>query len=81
MNKRYYQKEMRVQVVGVRENKITRDGSGTQIFETLTGAKEVFPGIDLEKNTKEFTWAVLGTYNGKVCVRFETWEAYNRLSQ
>lgn len=50
---------------------------GVEIFGSLEEAQQTYPGLDPEKNTAEFTWAMSGG-NGRM--RFESWEVYNMLS-
>lgn len=78
-----YKPNMPVQVVGVKNGRITGDGGGVQVFKNLKAAQKVFPpphGIDPEENTMQFTWAMAGEVNGKPAGRFETWRAYKMYS-
>ena len=78
-----YKPNMPVQVVGVKNGRITGDGGGVQVFKNLKAAQKVFPppeGIDPEENTMQFTWAMRGEVNGKPAGRFETWRAYKMYS-
>jgi len=62
-----------VQVVGLT--------TGGKTFNSLVEARKEFPTLDPFKNTKHFSWAMRDKVDGKDCMRFETWEAYNVLSQ
>ena len=80
---RGYKPNMPVQVVGVKNGKITGNGGGVQIFKNLKDAQKVFPpphGIDPEENTMQFTWVTKGEVKGKPAGRFETWRAYDMYS-
>ena len=72
-------------IVGVKDKKITEDGSGYQIFKTLYQAKKMFPGLDPENDTKKFTKAQPGKLfdqgpEGRACLRFDTWQAMNSMN-
>lgn len=42
-------------LVGVSNNEITKNGSGSQIFKTFDEAKNVFPELNPEKWSENFT--------------------------
>jgi hypothetical protein len=58
--------EMLVEVVG---------DKGYEVFSNLEEAREHYPTLDPEHNTKDFTWAMRGEVNGYPAIRFETWPA------
>ena len=70
-----YRPNMPVQVVGVKNGKITSNGSGVEIFKNLKDAQNKFKDIDPKSNSKNFTWVMRGEVNGKDAGRFETWQA------
>ena len=72
---RGYKPNMSVQVVGVKNGKITSNGGGVEVFRNLKDAQTAFPDIDPEENTKRFTWVTRGQVKGKDAGRFETWQA------
>jgi hypothetical protein len=74
-----YRPNMPVQVVGVKNGKITGNGSGVEVFKNLTDAQKRY-NVDPEKNTMQFTWVLKGEVNGKDAGRFETWKAYKMYS-
>ena len=74
-----YRPNMPVQVVGVKNGKITGNGSGVEVFKNLKDAQKRY-NIDPEKNTMQFTWVTKGEVNGKDAGRFETWRAYKMYS-
>ena len=74
-----YRPNMPVQVVGVKNGKITGNGSGVEVFKNLKDAQKKYD-IDPEKNTMQFTWVLKGEVNGKDAGRFETWKAYKMYS-
>lgn len=74
-----YRPNMPVQVVGVKNGKITGNGSGVEVFKNLKDAQKRYD-IDPEKNTMQFTWVTKGEVNGKDAGRFETWKAYKMYS-
>ena len=74
-----YRPNMPVQVVGVKNGKITGNGSGVEVFKNLKDAQKRYH-IDPEKNTMQFTWVLKGEVNGKDAGRFETWKAYKMYS-
>ena len=80
---RGYKPNMPVQVVGVKNGRITGDGGGVMIFKNLKDAQKAFPppeGIDPEENTMQFTWVTKGEVKGRPAGRFETWRAYKMYS-
>lgn len=70
-----YRPNMPVQVVGVKNGKITSNGSGVEVFKNLKDAQNKFKDIDPKSNSKNFTWVMRGDINGKDAGRFETWQA------
>ena len=74
-----YRPNMPVQVVGVKNGKITGNGSGVEVFKNLKDAQKRYD-IDPEKNTMQFTWVMKDEVNGKDAGRFETWKAYKMYS-
>ena len=66
---------MPVQVVGVKNGKITSDGGGVEVFKNLKDAQRKYSDLDPEENTKRFTWVMAGEVKGKPAGRFETWPA------
>jgi len=50
---------------------------GADMFDSLKEAQQVYPGLDPEQNTADFTWAMRGN-DGRM--RFESWDAYKMLS-
>ena len=74
-----YRPNMPVQVVGVKNGKITGNGSGVEVFKNLKDAQKRYD-IDPEKNTMQFTWVMKDEVNGKDAGRFETWRAYKMYS-
>ena len=74
-----YRPNMPVQVVGVKNGKITGNGSGVEVFKNLKDAQKRY-NVDPEKNTLQFTWVLKGEVNGKDAGRFETWKAYKMYS-
>jgi len=78
-----YKPNMPVQVVGVKNGRITGDGGGVMVFKNLKDAQKVFPppeGIDPDENTMQFTWVTKGEVKGRPAGRFETWRAYKMYS-
>jgi hypothetical protein len=72
---RGYKPNMPVQVVGVKNGKITSNGGGVEVFKNLKDAQKKYSDLDPEENTKRFTWVMAGEVNGKDAGRFETWQA------
>lgn len=77
---RGYKPNMPVQVVGVKNGKITGDGGGVEVFKNLKDAQKKYDDLDPEENTMRFTWVTRGEVNGKPAGRFETWKAYKMYS-
>ena len=75
-----YKPNMPVQVVGVKNGRITGNGGGVQVFKNLKDAQKVFPDLDPEENTMRFTWVTRGEIGFKDAGRFETWRAYKMYS-
>ena len=75
-----YKPNMPVQVVGVKNGRITGDGGGVEVFKNLKDAQKKYSGIDPEENTMQFTWVTRGEVKGKDAGRFETWKAYDMYS-
>jgi len=75
-----YKPNMPVQVVGVKNGRITGSGGGVQVFKNLKAAQKVFPDLDPEENTMRFTWVTRGEIGFKDAGRFETWRAYKMYS-
>lgn len=76
-------------LVGVTNNEITKNGSGSQIFKNFDEAKKVFPELNPEVGSENFTWSQgydelrrspFGIGKTKA-VRFETRIAYEYLSR
>ena len=72
---RDYRPNMPVQVVGVKNGKITSNGNGVELFKNLKDAQKKYPDLDPEENTKRFTWVMRGEIKGRDAGRFETWQA------
>lgn len=72
---RGYRPNMPVQVVGVKNGKITSNGNGVEIFKNLKDAQKKYSDLDPEENTKRFTWVMRGEIKGRDAGRFETWQA------
>ena len=70
-----YKPNMPVQVVGVKNGKITSNGGGVEIFKNLKDAQKKYSDLDPEENTKQFTWVMRGEIKGRDAGRFETWQA------
>ena len=70
-----YRPNMPVQVVGVKNGKITSNGGGVEVFKNLKDAQKKYSDLDHEENSKRFTWVMRGEVNGKDAGRFETWQA------
>ena len=77
---RGYNPNMPVQVVGVKNGRITGDGGGVEVFKNLKDAQKKYSGLDPEENTMQFTWVTRGEVKGKDAGRFETWKAYKMYS-
>ena len=77
---RGYKPHMPVQVVGVKNGKITGNGGGVEVFKNLKDAQKKYSDLDPEENTMRFTWVTRGEVNGKDAGRFETWRAYKMYS-
>lgn len=75
-----YKPNMPVQVVGVKNGKITGNGSGVEVFKNLKDAQRRYDDLDPEENSMRFTWVTKGEVNGKDAGRFETWKAYKMYS-
>ena len=75
-----YRPNMPVQVVGVKNGKITGNGSGVEVFKNLKDAQRRYDDLDPEENSMRFTWVTRGEVNGKDAGRFETWKAYKMYS-
>jgi hypothetical protein len=71
-------KSLKVSLVGVENNEITKSGTGSMEFENLAKAQEVFPELNIKNGSKNFT-AALGSKIGEP-LRFETWKAYELYS-
>jgi hypothetical protein len=72
---RGYKPNMPVQVVGVKNGKITSNGGGVEIFKNLKDAQKEYSDLDPEENSKRFTWVMRGEIKGRDAGRFETWQA------
>ena len=61
-------------VVGVKDGRITEDGSGVQEFDCFADALEVFPMLDIKKGAEGFMHATNGgeTADGRPRMRIET---------
>lgn len=70
-----YRPNMPVQVVGVKNGKITSNGSGVEYFDNLKDAKRKYKDLDPHENSSRFTWVTSGEAHGKPAGRFETWQA------
>ena len=70
-----YRPNMPVQVVGVKNGKITSNGSGVEYFDNLKDAQKKYKDLDPKSNSKNFTWVTSGEAHGKPAGRFETWQA------
>ena len=70
-----YRPNMPVQVVGVKNGKITSNGSGVEYFDNLTDAQRKYKDLDPQENSSRFTWVTSGEAHGKPAGRFETWQA------
>ena len=70
-----YKPNMPVQVVGVKNGKITSNGGGVEIFKNLKDAQKKYSDLDPEENSKRFTWVMRGEIKGRDAGRFETWQA------
>ena len=77
---RGYKPNMPVQVVGVKNGKITGDGGGVEVFKNLKDAQRRYDDLDPEENSMRFTWVTKGEVKGKDAGRFETWRAYKMYS-
>jgi hypothetical protein len=75
-----YKPNMPVQVVGVKNGKITGDGGGVEVFKNLKDAQRRYDDLDPEENSMRFTWVTKGEVKGKDAGRFETWRAYKMYS-
>jgi hypothetical protein len=75
-----YKPNMPVQVVGVKNGKITGDGGGVEVFKNLKDAQKKYSDLDPEENSKRFTWVMRGEIKGKDAGRFETRRAYKMYS-
>ena len=75
-----YKPNMPVQVVGVKNGKITGNGSGVEVFKNLKDAQSRYDDLDPEENSMRFTWVTKGEAKGKDAGRFETWKAYKMYS-
>lgn len=75
-----YKPNMPVQVVGVKNGKITGNGSGVEVFKNLKDAQRRYDDLDPEENSMRFTWVTKGEVHGKDAGRFETWRAYKMYS-
>ena len=51
-----YRPNMPVQVVGVKNGKITGDGGGVEVFTNLKDAQRRYDDLDPEENSMRFTW-------------------------
>jgi hypothetical protein len=57
--------------------------TGSHHFESFETAKANYTSLDIEKNTKDFTWAAYNgvcEYHQKPQMRFEDWETNEILS-
>lgn len=75
-----YKPNMPVQVVGVKNGKITPNGDGVEIFKNLKDAQKKYSDLDPEETTKRFTWVMRGEIKGRDAGRFETRIAYKMYS-
>ena len=69
---------MPVIIHGTEAGQVTRDGSGTQEFRSLTEALAAFPDLDTARNTPRFSRAMLVDHDDVLALRFSTWEAVRR---
>jgi len=54
---------------------------GSKLFDNFNEAKKVYPDLDINRNTKNFTWAMNGGFdNEKPIIRFEDWLTNEALS-
>jgi hypothetical protein len=77
---RGYKPTMPVQVVGVKNGRITGNGGGVEVFKNLKDAQKKYSDLDPEENTMRFTWVTKGEVKGRPAGRFETWRAYDMYS-
>ncbi len=75
-----YKPNMPIQVVGVKNEKITSNGGGVEVFKNIEDAQKQYSDIDPNENSKRFTWVMRGEVNGKEAGRVETWQAYKMYS-
>lgn len=66
-------KGLKVIVCGVQNGKFTDDGLGSMEFENIECAQEIFPQLDIYKQSKFFTSALGNKITESL--RFETWKA------
>lgn len=69
-----WSKDLPVIICGVDDNGlITKDGSGLMEFENFQKAKEIFPELEIDTSSENFTNALGNKITGSL--RFETWKA------
>lgn len=73
MVKKLWNPNVSVIVCGVENSVVTSTGSGSQTFNNLMEAQDIFPDLDPKEHTKRFTWAMGDSE--KDVMRFETWKA------
>lgn len=73
MGKKSWNPHTNVIVCGVESGEITTNGTGSQKFENLFEAQNVFPDLDPKSHSERFTWA-MGDPERDV-MRFETFAA------
>jgi hypothetical protein len=57
---------------------------GTDFYKTfadLAEAQQTFPELNPYQHSQGFTWGMRGELKGQPALRFETWQAYEVLSQ
>jgi hypothetical protein len=72
----------KILLVGVENNQITENGMGSQIFESFEEVIRLFPEIEPEKASENFTWSLgYQDVEGEKMIRFETNQAKKHLSR
>jgi hypothetical protein len=76
-----YDPDMPVEVVGVRNGKVLGMRGKTEYFSNLEDAQKVYPQLDPDKHSEQFTWVMRGEIDGRPAGRFESWDVYRALSE
>lgn len=72
---------LRVVICGVRDGRVTEDGTGEQVFENFAAARAVFPQLRLDGPSEGFhTLRDESLWRPERRLRFETYKAFHLFS-